>query len=96
MLSPEEHADIVRELEAGKQGKSLRIMLKNKLHEHPLASNFPPFEPSPYFLYFINRATPTYILNQIIGTTTTTSEYIIDTESVNIFKQANKPTWIQV
>lgn len=96
MLSPEEHADIVRKLEGGKQRKNLRNELKNKLHEHYLAENFPPFEPSPYFLYFINRATPTNILNQIIGTTTTTSKYIIDTESVNIFKQANKPALIQL
>jgi hypothetical protein len=66
------------------QCSNLRKTLRKKLNEHDYATRFHLFEPLPHFIYFINRAT------------TTSNKFILDTESVIIPYQPNKPVLIQI
>lgn len=102
MLSEQEYNNIQWQLDhipstiTGKQRQNLRANLRKKLKEHQLASTYPPFEPLPHSLYFINYATPEHTLHELIQMITSSSNFTLDTESVNIYKQGNKPVLIQL
>jgi hypothetical protein len=102
MLSPEEHKDIKYKLDhipdeiKGKTRRNLRAMYKKKLHEHFLASNFPPFQPLPYQQYFINHRTTELTLLHLIEAVASTKIFSLDTESVVVRGEQNKPTLIQL
>ncbi|CAF3385035.1 unnamed protein product [Rotaria sp. Silwood2] len=91
MLSKQEHDKTVWQLEhmsreiTGKYRKNLRSTLNRKIHEHDLSSTYSPFEPLPYIPYFVNRTTPEQTLHQLIQAATTSNEFTLDTESVNIY-----------
>ena len=46
---------------------------------------FIPFEPLPHIQYFINRTTTEQCLRQLLQSATLSSEFTIDTESINIY-----------
>jgi hypothetical protein len=75
---------------------NLRQIFRKKLIEHKYASTYPPFQPLPYELIFINYRTSeeTLIhLNDIIKCSTT---FTLDTESAEVYKRPNKPALIQL
>ncbi|CAF3894331.1 unnamed protein product [Rotaria sordida] len=102
MLSKQEYDKTVWQLKhmsreiTGKYRKNLRSTLNRKIHEHDLSSTYPPFEPLPYIPYFVNRTTPEQTLHQLIQVATTSTEFTLDTESVNIYRTTNKPVLIQL
>ncbi|CAF1481138.1 unnamed protein product, partial [Rotaria sp. Silwood1] len=49
--------------------------------KHYYASNYPPFEPSPYELIFINYRTTEETLTQLIKIINSSTLFIMDTES---------------
>ena len=102
MLSEKEYQDTLWKLDnipstiTGKQRRNLRVAFRKKLKEHQYASKYESFQPLPYTYYYINRTTPDITLHQIIQIVQTTSNFTLDTESVNIYKQGNKPVLVQV
>lgn len=78
------------------QQRSVRQRLRHKLKEHTYATKYRPFEPLPHNSYFVNRTTSDSTLNELIQAATTSSEFLLDTESDRIYKQPNKPTLIQL
>ena len=102
MLSEKEYQDTLWKLDnipstiTGKQRRNLRVAFRKKLKEHQYASKYEPFQPLPHTYYYINRTTPDITLHQIIQIAQTTSNFTLDTESVNIYKQGNKPVLVQV
>ena len=60
MLSKYEYQDILWKLNniqssiTGHSRQHLRITLRNKIHEHDLASRYPPFQPLNHKPFFIN------------------------------------------
>ena len=63
MLSKYEYQDILWELNniqssiTGNSRQHLRIILWDKIHEHDLASRYPPFQPLNHKPFFINYRT---------------------------------------
>ncbi|CAF3266164.1 unnamed protein product [Rotaria sp. Silwood2] len=100
MLSSEEYQETKRQLRnitsTGKLRQTLRRSLLHKLKEHDYATKFTPFEPLPHTRFFINRITTEPVFDQIIKAATTSNEFTIDTESVNVYKSRNEPALIQV
>ncbi|CAF0909911.1 unnamed protein product [Adineta steineri] len=79
----------------GKNRKNIRQLYRKKLIEHQYASTYPPFQSSPYELIFLNFKTPEKILNKLINIINSSSLFVLDTESVCVFKQENKSALIQ-
>ena len=73
----------------------LRITLWEKIHEHDLASRYPPFQPLNYKLFFINYRTTEQTLSQPIEATNNSKLFIFDAESISLYKQPNKSALIQ-
>jgi hypothetical protein len=101
MLSEQEYQATKQQLNAlldktGKQYRTLRGNLRQKLKEHKYAVKYIPFEPLPHIPYFINRTTSEPTLNQLIQAATTSTEFILDTESALIYKEPNRPALIQL
>lgn len=102
MLSANEYNKIKWQLEhipetiTGKPRQNLRALLKKKLHEHELASRFPPFKPYNYRQFFINYKTSAQTLHHLIDTVKNSTSFTLDTESICIYKQPNKPALIQL
>ncbi|CAF4550160.1 unnamed protein product, partial [Rotaria sp. Silwood2] len=100
MLSNEEYQDTKRQLNnitsTGKSRQKIRTTLLEKLKEHEYATKFIPFEPLPHIPFFINRTTTKPILQQIIKAVTTSTEFTMDTESINVYKLRNEPALIQL
>ena len=70
--------------------------LKKQIKEYEYNLKYGKFEPLPYIPYFINRTTSEPVLNQLIQAASSVSEFIIDTESINIYKKHNKPVLMQI
>ena len=102
MLSQREHAHLIDQLEhiprslSTKERQKFQREINKKLKEHKYASKFSPFESSYLDLIFINRTTSTDTLNRLIDRVTDSSQFILDTESVNIPYQPNIPCLIQL
>ena len=95
MLSEQEYNNLLWKLDhipSTYTGKSL----KKKLKEHDYASKYEPFTSLPHCIYYINRATTEETLNQINQTVTTSLKFTLDTESIQVHKQKNKPVFIQI
>ncbi|CAF4412947.1 unnamed protein product, partial [Rotaria sp. Silwood2] len=102
MLSSAEYNKIKWQLEnipatiTGKPRQNLRNKLKKKLHEHEFAYRFPPFEPYHYQQYFINYNTSEQTLQHLIEAVKNSTSFTLDTESVCVPYQPNKPALIQL
>jgi hypothetical protein len=102
MLSEQEYQETKRQLAnfpseiKGEERNRLRQQLKKKIKEHEHCTTLPPFESMPHIPFFINHTTTDFTLHQLIRAVTTSTEFIIDTESVNVYKQKNKPVLIQL
>ncbi|UJR12810.1 hypothetical protein I4U23_016983 [Adineta vaga] len=76
----------------GDQRRNPRSKLERKSNKHELASTYPSFTPLSHILYFVNRKTTEQTLERIFEAATISSEFTLDTESINIFKHGNKPS----
>ena len=67
-----------------------------KTKEERYASLYKHFEPLSHTRYFINRSTDEETLESLIRTASSSNEFTIDTESVNIPGKGNEPALIQL
>ena len=102
MLSKYEYQDIlwkpnnIQPSLTGNSRQCLRITVRNKIHEHDLASRYPPFPPLNYKPFFINYRTTEQTLSQAIEATNNSKLFIFETKSISLYKQPNKPALIQL
>ncbi|CAF1914360.1 unnamed protein product [Rotaria magnacalcarata] len=102
MLSQREYEDLLWKINhipstiTGKKRHNLRTTFKKKLHEHELATKYPPFEPLKFEQYFINFRTTNSTLIHLIDQIKSTSVFTLDTESILIPYRPNAPALIQV
>jgi hypothetical protein len=98
MLSEKEHNHILNQLNQPSStiSSTTKKNLRKKLKEHEYATKLAPFDPLPHIPYFINRTTSEKMLHQLIRAATMSTEFTIDTESWNVFRQTNKPALIQL
>jgi hypothetical protein len=102
MLSTSEYEDTLSKLDTidksttGKNRRNLRQIFKKKLKEHEYASAYPKFQPLTYELIFINYRTTEETLVHLIETINSSTIFTLDTESINIQFQPNKPALIQL
>ncbi|CAF2142087.1 unnamed protein product [Rotaria magnacalcarata] len=102
MLSNDGYRDIKWKLDnvtknlSGQQRHNYKRSLRQQIKEHEYATKFSPSEPLPYIPYYINRTTTAPCLRQLIQAATASSEYTLDTESMNIYKEGNQLTLIQL
>jgi len=103
MLSPKEYAKVQEQLDylpssslSEQQKQNLRKVLQKKLKEHYYVSNYPQFEPLPYKLIFVNRTTTERTLIKLIHAVNDSTSFTLDTESIRIFQQLNKPVLTQL
>ncbi|CAF1350957.1 unnamed protein product [Rotaria sordida] len=88
MLSQKEYEDTLWKYNnvppsiTGQPRRNIRQAYRKKLMEHYYASNYPPFEPSPYELIFINYRRTEETLIQLIRIINSSTLFIIDTESL--------------
>ncbi|CAF4154603.1 unnamed protein product [Rotaria sordida] len=80
----------------GKHQQNYKQLLKKQIKEYEYKLKYEHFEPLPHIPYFINKITTEQTLHQLIQAATSSSEFIIDTESINIHKQKNKPALVQI
>ncbi|CAF3502743.1 unnamed protein product [Rotaria sp. Silwood2] len=102
MLSQREYEDLKWKLAhipatiTGSPRQNLRTTLRKKIHEHELASTYPPFTPSNFQQFFINFQTTELTLLHLIEACAASTHFILDTESVCIYQRPNKPALIQI
>ena len=72
------------------------MTLRNKIHEHDLASRYPPCRPLNHKPFFINYRTTEQTLSQLIEATNNSKLFILDTGSISLYKQPNKQGLIQL
>ncbi|CAF3900056.1 unnamed protein product [Rotaria sp. Silwood1] len=102
MLSQREYEDLNWKLThipatiTGRPQQNLRTTLRKKIHEHELASTYPPFTPSNFQQFFINFQTTDLTLLHLIEACAASTNFILDTESVCIYQRPNKPALIQI
>ena len=98
MLSKKKYDDIVNKMNEipSTISTNTRKNLQKQRQEHEYSSKFAPFEPLPHIPNFINRTTTEQTLNQLIQAASMSSDFSIDTESFNVFRQTNKPALIQL
>ncbi|CAF4307240.1 unnamed protein product [Rotaria sp. Silwood2] len=80
----------------GPTRQNLRAIYRKKIHEHDLASRYPPFQPLDYKLFFINYKTTEQTLFHLIDKIDLSNLFTLDTESICIHKRPNKPALIQL
>ncbi|CAF5005003.1 unnamed protein product [Rotaria sp. Silwood1] len=80
----------------GRPRQNLRTTLRKKIHEHELASTYPTFTPSNFQQFFINFQTTDLTLLHLIEACAASTNFILDTESVGIYRGPNKPALIQI
>jgi hypothetical protein len=66
------------------------------LKEHYYASHYPPFEPLPYELIFVNRTTTERTLLKLVHAVNDSTLFTLNTEAVGILHQPNQPALIQL
>jgi len=102
MLSIEEIDHINDQLQhipdtlTSKRKHSLRHDLNKQLQEHNYASRYPPYQPTPYEIVFINRTTTSDVLIQLDQEIQQVKHFMLDTESVMVKFKPNVPTLIQI
>ena len=94
MLSNQELQTIQQAL-ATKLSNNAERKLKNKLIEHGHASKYLSFSPLPYQQQFLNRKTDEQVLRQVIDGAKISEIILLDTESVQVHRQPNRPGLIQ-
>ena len=95
MLSNREIATIPQEL-ANDPPRNIRKKLRKKLKEHKYASLYPPFTPLSYYKQFINRKTDEETLVELIHIASDSDIFLLDTESIMVHHQPNRPGLIQL
>ena len=102
MLSPDELDRTRYELGniapgiTGRKRQNIRRQLKEKLLEHEYASQYPPFSPPPHEHVFVNRLTTNTVLERLIEAARNTNTFTMDTESVGLHGQLNRPALVQL
>ncbi|CAF3847348.1 unnamed protein product, partial [Rotaria sp. Silwood1] len=102
MLSEKEYEDTLWKYNhipksiTGQARRNIKQVYRKKLNEHYYASNYPPFEPSPYELIFINYRTTEETLIKLTKLINSCTLFTIDTESITVYKKPNKPALIQI
>lgn len=102
MLSNDKYQQLLQQINnipshiTGKQRRTIHNKLRKQIHEHELASRYPPFEALDYKEFFINYKTAPQTLQHLINITSISKFLILDTESVTIYQQPNEPALIQV
>ena len=102
MLSQQEYEKIHWQMEhlpisfTDQQKRSFCRTMQKKLKEHRYASTYPPFQPLPYQLYYVNRTTTEHTLMKLNDHINNSNLFTLDTEAVNILHQPNKPALIQL
>ncbi|CAF1587901.1 unnamed protein product [Rotaria magnacalcarata] len=102
ILSQREYEDLLWKIKnipstiTGKKRHNLRTTFKKKLHEHELATKYPPFELLKFEQLFINFRTTDSTLIHLIDQIKSTTVFTLDTESVLIPYQPNAAALIQV
>ncbi|CAF1115710.1 unnamed protein product [Rotaria sordida] len=102
MLSEEEYQDAIWKFNntpstiTGKPRQHLRAIFREKIHEHELASRYPPFEPLSYKPFYINCKTTEQTLIHLIETINDSDLFTLDAESICIPKKPNEPALIQL
>ena len=71
----------------GNHRQNNKQLLKKQIKEYEYNLKYGKFEPLPHIPYFINKTTTEQTLHQLIQASTSSSEFIIDTESINIYKK---------
>ncbi|CAF3622260.1 unnamed protein product [Rotaria sp. Silwood1] len=79
-----------------KKQNSLRKYLNKNIKKYECSMNFMPFEPLPHITYFINRTTTEACVRQLIQAATVSSEFTINTESINIYRKGKKPALMKL
>lgn len=95
MLSSEELRKIQRQLE-NNPTRNTKRKLKKKIKEHEYAVTYPKFTPFPHHRYFINRLTEEKTLVELIKVVKISTIFLLDTESVLVYRQQNRPGLIQL
>lgn len=95
MLSKQELQNIQRAL-ANNPSKSAERKLRNKLIEHDYASKYPPFSPLTHHQHFLNKTTSEQTLHQLIDAAKISEIILLDTESITVYRQPNRPGLIQL
>ncbi|CAF3051341.1 unnamed protein product [Rotaria sp. Silwood2] len=80
----------------GHHRQNYKQSLNKQIQEYEYQLKYEKFEPLPHIPYFINKTTTEQTLHQLIQAATSSSEFIIDTESINIYKRKNEPVLIQI
>ncbi|CAF4578121.1 unnamed protein product [Rotaria sp. Silwood2] len=102
MLSTTEYNKIKWQLDhilatiTGPPRQHLRTTFKKKLHEHKLATTYPPFQQSNYEQFFISFRTNDSTLHHLIEQVKSSTIFTLDTESIIIPHKPNKPALIQI
>lgn len=102
MLSNDQYKKLLHQINnipsniTGKKRKTIHNKLRKQIHEHELASRYPPFEPLNYKEFFINCKTEPQTLQHLINMITISKFLILDTESITIYQQPNRPALIQL
>ncbi|CAF1676824.1 unnamed protein product, partial [Rotaria magnacalcarata] len=102
ILSQREYEDLLWKINyipstiTRKKRHNLRTTFKKKLHEHELATKYPPFELLKFEQLFINFRTTDSRLIHLIDQIKSTTVFTHDTESILIPYQPNAPALIQV
>jgi hypothetical protein len=95
MLSDQELQDTQRAWE-NCSSKKIKRKLKKKLDEHNYAIKYPPFSPLPHHQHFFNRKTDERIIHKVIDNAKTSNVILLDTESITVHRQPNRPGLIQI
>lgn len=95
MLSHQEIQTIQRTLAKNPTGPVKR-KLQNKLTEHEYASKYSPFSPYVHHREFLNKKTDEKVLHQIINIAKDSEIILLDTESLTVYRQQNRPGLIQL
>ena len=95
MLSSREVENIRRQLEDN-PSRNARKRLRKKLKEHEYASTYQGFTPLSHQRYFVNRETEERTLIEMIQAANEATIFLLETESVLIHHQPNRPGLIQL
>ncbi|CAF3521680.1 unnamed protein product [Rotaria socialis] len=102
MLSEEEYYTALQKLHNipshlhGNNRQNYKQVLKKQIQEYEYNLKYGNFEPLPYIPYFVNNITTEQTLHQLIQASSSSSEFTLDTESINVYKKKNQPALIQI
>ncbi|CAF1513304.1 unnamed protein product [Adineta steineri] len=102
MISEEEYYTVLRKLHnipanyTGKRRQNYRQKIKKQIKEYEYNIKYAPFTPLPHIPYLVNKITSEPILQQLIEAATPATRFTLDTESMKVYKEPNRPSLIQL